>query len=191
MDLDFVLQNAIAPSKGCILIAEPFLSDPHFDRAVILLCEHHKHYGSFGFILNRATNVEVGDVVEMSSFSQTLYFGGPVENNTLHFIHKIPTIPNAILLKDGIYWGGDFDYVRSLAITDKLQAENSRFFVGYSGWGYEQLDKEIKDKSWLVLEIDLQIIFATDAQNLWQTILKNMGGKYKVFANYPKNPRFN
>lgn len=191
MDLDFVLQNAVLPSKGCLLISEPFLADPHFDRSVILLCEHHRQYGSFGFVLNRVTPLEVGDVVEMSSFNQTLYVGGPVEHNTLHFIHTMKNIPNAIPLKDGVFWGGDFDYVKSLAITNKLQPDNSRFFVGYSGWGYEQLEKEIQSKSWLVVEQNLQFIFETEAKNLWRTILKNMGGKYKVFANYPKNPRFN
>jgi putative transcriptional regulator len=191
MNLDFAPQNTILPSKGCLLVSEPFLADPHFERGVILLCEHSLEYGSFGFVLNRPTNLVVGDVVEMSNFNEILYVGGPVEHHTLHFIHTLSEIPNAILLKNGVYWGGDFDYVKSLAITDKLNPANSRFFVGYSGWGHEQLTQEIAAKSWVVTEMNLKNIFKSETNHLWRDILKNMGGKYKIFANYPKNPRHN
>jgi putative transcriptional regulator len=191
LNLDFAPTRSILPTRGILLIAEPFMTDPHFERSVILLCENHREHGAFGFILNRVTTVDVGDVIEMSSFNQSIYVGGPVEHNTLHFIHTIPSIPNAVILKDGVYWGGDFDYVKSLAIANRLNDQNSRFFIGYSGWGYAQLQDEISKKSWVATNVNLNTVFNIPAKDLWREMLRNMGGKYKVFANYPVNPRFN
>jgi putative transcriptional regulator len=191
IDLDFSASQHITPARGTILVAEPFLGDPHFERSVVLLCENHKQHGAFGFILNRQTNLEVGDVIEMSSFNQSLYVGGPVEHNTLHFIHTISAIPHAVPLRNGIYWGGDFDYVKSLAIANRINENNSRFFVGYSGWAYEQLQEEINKKSWIATNPNLNLILNTPTKDLWREVLKHMGGKYKAFSNYPLNPRFN
>jgi putative transcriptional regulator len=189
MNLD-ISQTSQQLVKGHLLVAQPFLPDPHFERSVVLVCEHGEQ-GAFGFVLSKATELQVAEVIEVSSFDQTLYVGGPMEQNTLHFIHKLPEIPNALLLKDGVYWGGDFEYVKSLAIANRLQPKNSRFFIGYSGWGKEQLQNELKENSWFVAETNLNVIFENESDKLWQVVLKNMGGKYKAFANYPKDPKLN
>jgi putative transcriptional regulator len=190
MNFNEMPQPRVAVAKTKLLIAQPFLQDKHFERSVILICEH-ENQGTFGFILTRPTNLAVSEVIEVSSFDQILHIGGPVEQNTLHFIHTLPEIPKALPLKDGVYWGGDFEYVKSLAIANRLNAENSRFFVGYSGWGKDQLLQEVQENSWFVVDYDLQFIFEQEGEKLWHNILKNLGGRYKVFANYPKDPKLN
>ncbi|MFY7788571.1 MAG: YqgE/AlgH family protein, partial [Thermoflexibacteraceae bacterium] len=100
-------------TRGHLLISEPFLPDKNFERSVVLVCEHQPTKGSFGLVLNKPTEMTVSDVVEVSSFEQTLYIGGPVEQNTLHFVHTLPEIPNAVPLRDGVFWGGDFNYIKS------------------------------------------------------------------------------
>jgi putative transcriptional regulator len=178
-------------TRGHLLISEPFLPDKNFERSVVLVCEHQPTKGSFGLVLNKSTEMTVSDVVEVSSFEQTLYIGGPVEQNTLHFVHTLSEIPNAVPLRDGVFWGGDFNYIKSLAIANRLSPTNSRFFVGYSGWGEGQLTEELKENAWILSTINLQIIFQVPTEELWKQILKNMGGRFKVVANYPTNPRLN
>jgi putative transcriptional regulator len=183
-------QQSVPLAKAKWLIAKPFLHDKHFERSVVLICEH-ENQGTFGFILTHPTNLFVSEVIDVSSFDQILHIGGPVEQNTLHFIHTLPEIPRALHLKDGVYWGGDFEYVKSLAIANRLNAENSRFFVGYSGWGKDQLNQEVQENTWFVVDYDLRFIFEQGGEKLWQNLLKNLGGRYKVFANYPKDPKLN
>ena len=79
--------SSIRVSKGSLLIAKPFLGDPNFERGVILMCEYNDQ-GSFGFVLNQVTDLMLGDVLEETIYQDIpLHLGGPVEKNTLHFIH--------------------------------------------------------------------------------------------------------
>src|SRR6218665_3318782 len=98
--------------KNKILIAEPFLGDPNFERSVVLLCEHNAE-GSFGFVLNQESSLRLADVVEGVYADFPLYIGGPVEQNTLHFIHRLgDMVDNTVEIGNGIYWSGDFESFR-------------------------------------------------------------------------------
>ncbi len=82
-------KKAIKPAQGALLISEPFLLDSYFKRAVVLIGEHDQH-GTIGFILNKPTDVKINDAVEdFPSFNVPLYFGGPVDTDTLFYIHTI------------------------------------------------------------------------------------------------------
>jgi putative transcriptional regulator len=100
-------------------------------------------------------------------------------------------LPEAVLLKDGIYWGGDFEAICELGEQGKLHERNSRFFIGYSGWGAGQLEQELLQNSWIISRGGINTIFDADPSYLWRSILKEMGGRYKVFANFPEDPRLN
>ena len=76
------------PEKGKVLISEPFLNDPNFKRTIILLTEHGEE-GSIGFVLNKPTDYMIHQVVEeFPEFDSVVYYGGPVQLNTLKFIYK-------------------------------------------------------------------------------------------------------
>jgi len=176
---------------GYLLISEPFLPDPNFERAVVLICEHKTETGSFGFILNKPTELAVAEVMEVEAVHNSVFLGGPVEQNTLHFIHTFDTIRNAIPLKNGVYWGGDFEQLRLYAESGMVSSSNCRFFMGYSGWGKNQLKTELEQNSWIIAKINLKQIFQIPPEELWRSILRIMGGKCKVFASFPDDPRLN
>ncbi len=180
------------PEKGKILISEPFLNDPNFKRTIILLTEHNEE-GSVGFILNKPTELKFNDAVDgYPDFDALIYFGGPVQINSLQFIHKAgDIIEGSIEVMPGLYWGGSFDSVKDLLEAGKLKPEDFRFFIGYSGWGDGQLMEEIGINSWIVADTKIEDIFSEEPDNLWREILKGMGKKFAILASFPENPSVN
>ncbi len=183
------LQNA---SKGSLLIAKPFLGDPNFERGVILLCAHNEQ-GTFGFVMNQVTELLLGDVMEETIYQDVpLHLGGPVEKNTLHFIHRRPDlVTGGEEIMSGVFWGGDFNQVKTLLNINTLKLDDIRFFIGYSGWSGGQLQDEIEEDSWIITDISADFLFTTPPGNFWREALRNMGGEYRSIAHYPTDPRLN
>jgi len=189
----FVSNQNEKPQRGDLLISEPYLPDPNFERTVIYLCEHDEN-GTFGFVLNKKAQVSLGDVVdEVSGNQSALFIGGPVQQDTLHFIHREAQLAGqARLVNNGIYWGGDYNLLLEMLNTRTIQTRDIRFFLGYSGWSEGQLNEELKAHSWIILKgATSEMIFDWDNQELWKACLKTMGGKYRLMSNYPKDPRMN
>ena len=179
-------------SAGEILIADPFLKDPNFMRTVIVICDHQEQ-GSFGFVLNKLYDLVLGDLIaglEDSKFP--VYMGGPVQLDTIHFLHRCPElITGGYQITDGIYWGGDFEAVAELIKEDRLTKKDIRFFIGYSGWSEGQLQEEMKQKSWITSKATSSLIFLSDADGIWKEALKQLGGEYEQMVNYPIDPQLN
>ncbi|MCU0338989.1 MAG: YqgE/AlgH family protein [Spirosomaceae bacterium] len=179
------------PHKGCLLIAEPFLGDPNFERTVVFMCEHNER-GSFGLVLNQPTNLSLNDVFSAPVATNfPLYLGGPVEQNTLHFIHRLSFVEDAIEVGEDLYWSGDYEQIVSLLNIGKITEQDIRFFIGYSGWSAGQLDGELKRNSWIVTDADAAFIFETPTEQFWREVLRRMGGEYRVKSHYPTDPRLN
>ena len=180
------------PAPGSVLISEPFMPDNNFKRSVVLLCEHQED-GSVGFILNRPLGIRINEAIEsFPEFDAELYLGGPVQTDTLHYIHRIPElIEGSVEVMDGLYWGGNFENIKILIENGQLDADQIRFFLGYSGWGEGQLLEEMKERSWIVSQTDPVTIFSHDIDNLWKHVLKNMGGQYQIMSNFPESPLLN
>jgi putative transcriptional regulator len=181
-----------APEQGSLLISEPFLLDTYFKRSVVLLTEHDQH-GTVGLILNKPTDVHLNEAVEdFPEFRVPLYFGGPVETDTLFYVHKLgQRIPGAKQIANGLWWGGDYDEIKRLIQGGDLSSEEIRFYAGYSGWEPEQLVGEMKERSWLVFESSAEFAFAEDPALLWRTVLRNLGNEYAILANFPEDPNLN
>jgi len=189
----FSSDKLIQPERGDLLISEPYLPDPNFERTVIFICEHDEN-GTIGFVLNKPASVGLAEVMDnLSEAENKLYVGGPVQQDTLHFIHRTGQLEDkAQLIKDGIYWGGDYEKLASLANRRQLPEDEIRFFIGYSGWSEGQLLNELKEKSWIVFKGDTaDMIFNTPVEQLWKRVLEEMGGKFKLISNYPIDPRLN
>lgn len=181
------------PKGGDFLISEPFLPDPNFERSVILVCENN-HEGTFGLVLNKSTDILLEDVLDEDvPFRGTLNVGGPVEQNTLHFIHRLSQpIEDSVEIGKGLFWSGNFEQVKALVRSGDADEEQVKFFLGYSGWSEGQLREELDRQSWFVKPAaTVRQVFDMEEEALWQSILKDMGGKYKVFSNYPIDPRLN
>ncbi|MEQ6166166.1 MULTISPECIES: YqgE/AlgH family protein [unclassified Ekhidna] len=192
--MDFFSSDKIVePQKGDLLISEPYLPDPNFERTVIFLCEHDEN-GTFGFVLNKAANIALSELIdEVGNYPGKVFMGGPVEKDTLHFIHREPAlIESSREVVKGVYWGGDFNKLIEMTNTRAIQTEDVRFFIGYSGWAAGQLMDEMRAKSWIVLKNTTpEMIFDWDNQDLWKACLQTMGGKFRLISNYPKDPRLN
>ncbi|MEQ8810539.1 MAG: YqgE/AlgH family protein [Imperialibacter sp.] len=183
----------VNPNKGDLLISEPYLSDPNFERSVILLCEHDVS-GSIGFVLNRLSELSLAEVIEGAPDDEIpLFIGGPVQQDTLHFVHCSPHLmEEGREIARGIYWGGDFEKLMELMSAGLVTADEARFFIGYSGWGAGQLSEELDTNSWIVNKKTApQYIFEYSHEELWRQVLKDMGGKFRAFSNFPADPRLN
>lgn len=188
----FKYKNKVKPEKGKLLISEPFLPDPNFERTIILLCENNSE-GSFGFVLNKPSLANVSDVMDdIKDYDTPAMVGGPVQQDTLHYLHRYPGIDDAVEILDGVYWGGNFERVLFLLDSKQLPHKDIRFFLGYSGWSAGQLEEELDNDSWIVSDqASEELIFDTEPDAMWKKTLKIMGGRFSVYSNYPKDPRLN
>lgn len=185
-------ENKLQPVAGRLLIAEPFLHDDYFRRAVILIAEHNEK-GTVGFILNKPLDILVTEAIpDFPEFDKFSFFGGPVQRDQLYFIHTLgDKIDGSFPIGNGLYWLGDFDQVKEMIERKEITGEEIRFFIGYAGWEPGQLDKELKEKSWFVSEADNQLIFNVDASVLWTEAVKKMGNAFAPMANFPEDPSMN
>ena len=121
--------------SGVVLLAEPFMLDRYFRRSAILLCEHNEE-GSIGFIMNRPLDLNIdGLIQDFPEFEAEVFYGGPVGNDTIHYIHNLgDLLEDSVKISSGVYWGGDFDKLKFLISSEMVQPHNIRFFMGYSGW---------------------------------------------------------
>ncbi|NNF18376.1 MAG: YqgE/AlgH family protein, partial [Flavobacteriaceae bacterium] len=166
------------PNKGNLLIAEPALTgDVSFNRSVVLLAEHNDQ-GSVGFILNKPLDYDISDLIAEIHVPFQVFNGGPVEQDNLYFIHKVPhLIENSVEISDGIYWGGNFDTTVELINNKTITSKDIRFFLGYSGWASLQLDQELLSKSWIVLPNQYEASIIEKSSNaFWKEKMMELGG---------------
>ncbi|MEO0312210.1 MAG: hypothetical protein RIQ89_1867 [Bacteroidota bacterium] len=182
----------LEPGVGRILVSEPFLLDSYFKRSVILLGEHSQE-GTIGFILNKPTDLQLNDALEdFPPFNVPLYFGGPVQTDTIHFLHTIGhRLEGSKEILPGIFWGGSLDMLKLLIETNQVSKSAIRFFAGYSGWEPDQLHEELIGKTWLISKGKAEFAFNEHPDELWGEVLKSMGSNYAVLANFPEDPSLN
>ena len=182
----------IEPGKGILLIADPFLKHPNFLRTVVFLCEHRDE-GSFGFVINRKYENTLGELIpELEGLGLPVFYGGPVQQDTLHFLHQYPNeIPGGQEVINGVFWGGDFEAVVNLLKNDELDHNKIRFYIGYSGWSNGQLTNEMNEKSWLTVNATRKLIFHHNYEEIWKDSLKHLGGDYEIMVNFPIDPQLN
>ncbi len=185
-------KNAV-PATGKLLLSEPLMDDPYFKRAVILLAHHDEKEGSTGFILNKPTEMKVGQLIkDFPEFSAPVFLGGPVNNNHLFYVHnKKDLLPTSRKIKENLYWGGDFEKLKTLIKHGEITEDDICFFAGYSGWDKGQLKVELNEKSWIVTTAKLSSLFLAEKKSLWRTILEKMGNQFSLMANFPESPALN
>ena len=181
------MKNSIEP--GTILISKPFMEDKKFEKTIILIVEHNKN-GTIGFVINKKTSIEAHELIP--DFTQTnlkIKSGGPVEKNTLFFVHTYPDlINNCQEIKDGIFWGGDIEDVIKGLENKEITGNQIAFFIGYCGWEPNQLQSEIYEGSWILHKIDLTKF--NEAIN-WSQLLIEIDEEYEVWATAPSNFHLN
>lgn len=179
--------------KGTFLIASPDIESGIFFRSVVLICEHNPS-GSFGLIMNKTLSLELPeDLTSTSNMANpniSIRAGGPIQTNQMMLLHTLDKIPNQTLqICEGAYLGGD------LAFLQEVLADDNGPFIhlcfGYSGWGAGQLEREFLDGHWYLYPASSRHIFYTNPERLWQTLLREMGGKYATISMIPEDLSLN
>jgi len=192
IDFDFFkIQRKLTPEKGRIIISEPLLSGNFFGRSTVLLVEHSSN-GSVGFILNKPLEAKINELFIMpTGYIPQLFVGGPVGGDSLFYIHTLgDQIRGSSHVKDELYWGGDFEALKLAIASGNVGPGQVKFFVGYSGWSPGQLENEIAENSWLVTEADTRLVMNSD-RNFWNESVRNAGGHYETWQNFPEDPNSN
>jgi len=177
----------------CLLVADPFLQDDHFTRTVIFLLSHVEQAGSFGLILNRPSPYRLHELVDRITRNDIVVMeGGPVGSDTLHFIHRCPTlIPDGQAISGNLFWGGDFEAVQTTLEKNQLSPTDIRFFLGYSGWGAGQLLREMEEKTWLTASLQESLLFDVSGDVLWKETVRTLGPAFRDLLHYPLDPQLN
>lgn len=181
----------LKPKTGRLLISEPNMDDANFQRSVLILAQHNQEE-TIGFILNQQTRFKINDLIEnFPKFDAKIYIGGPVERNSLHFIHTLGNqIEGSVHITDNLYWSGNFQTLMLLISQGKVTSQQVRFFAGYSGWSPGQLDYELESDSWIVANSN-KINLDKNDKKLWRDCLKNMDREYAIWSNLPEDPSLN
>ena len=191
-DIFKIQSNNVLPSRGKILISEPFLRDATFGRSVVLLIDHTEE-GSMGLIINKQLPIFVNDIIKEFKYIENipLYKGGPIATDTLFYLHTLADIPGAIPISKGLYLNGDFDEIKKYILKGNKVDRYIRFFLGYSGWESEQLSTELKENTWLVSKEENAYLMNGDTKDMWKQALEKLGSKYETWSRFPQVPTFN
>lgn len=179
-------------TAGQLLVAEPMLGDPNFDRTVVLMVEHSAE-GAMGLVLNRPSDVAVDEALPewapLVSAPAVVHIGGPVEERSGWCVARVdePGRPGFVPLLGDVGLldlGADPFEVRPVVRA-------ARLFAGYSGWGAGQLERELADDAWFVVPAQPDDPFLPDGAALWSRILARQGGPLSRLAHFPPDPSLN
>ena len=191
-DIFKIQSNNVLPSRGKILISEPFLRDATFGRSVILLVDHTEE-GSMGLVVNKPLPLLLNDIIMEFKYLDEipLYKGGPVATDTLFYLHTLAEVSGSISISKGLYLNGDFNEIKKYILQGNKISEHIRFFLGYSGWESNQLHNEIKENTWLVSEEEKSYLMKDDTKDMWRKALEKLGSKYETWSRFPQVPTLN
>ena len=178
--------------KGKILLSSPnLLSDMIFYKSIILIVDENEK-GLTGFILNRKSDLYITkDIKSTKKVKIDLFYGGPVSNNHYYLLKSENDHFESIKIHKNLYWGNNLEYLFNQIEDGLIDKDDVIFFQGYSGWDNEQLDDEIENNSWIVLENGIENTFEYKESKSWNKIIKSLGKKYRIWSNSPDDISLN
>lgn len=172
--------------RGRLIVASPGLGDPNFRHTVVLILEHLEE-GALGLVINRPSEVTLAETLpdwEGHAASPAVVFvGGPVATESLIGLGRFAAggSPRELLL-------GDIGVVDLAAAPETGKVQAARVFAGHAGWAPGQLEGELEEGGWFVLDADPQDILHDDPESLWRDVLARQGG---MFRTIPYDPGLN
>ena len=163
--------------RAALLLSMPQLQDPNFARTVVLLCDYGPD-GAFGLVLNRPTEMPASAMIRLDppvarGNDLPLWIGGPVEPERGWILLAAEPAADFKTIRDGLYLSTSLTLLRDVLETSP--APRARIIAGYAGWGPGQLDEELAHSSWLLSDVDLDLVFDTPADAMWETAIRRMG----------------
>jgi len=180
-------------NKGSFLIASPEIDAGIYFRSVVLICEHTPN-GSFGLIINKPFDIELPedlvDLKNQANPSVATRAGGPIQPNQMMLVHSSDALQDqALKICDGVYLGGDLQFLQE-AIAD-INGPSIRLCFGYTGWSAGDLEREFLGGNWFLAPGASKHVFETPPEKVWQTVLREMGGKYATLSMIPEDLSLN
>ncbi len=180
-------------TKGSFLIASPDIDEGIHFRSVVIICEHSTA-GSFGLIINKTLEIDLPpEVINTKEFvnpNVQICAGGPIQPTQMMLLHSSDRIPEQTLkLCDGVYLGGDLQFLQEMVADANGPAV--RLCFGYCGWSAGELESEFLRGEWFLHPASAKHVFETPSEKVWQTILREMGGKYATLSMIPEDLSLN
>jgi putative transcriptional regulator len=180
-------------SKGTFLIASPDLDTGIYFRSVLVICEHSPG-GSFALMINKSLEIELPEdilnIKQLINPHVQIRAGGPIQPNQMMLLHSSDQIPDQTLkVCEGVHLGGDLQFLQE-AISD-ANGPSIRLCFGYCGWGAGQLEREFLNGGWFLHPASAKYIFEIPPEKIWQSILREMGGKYATMSMIPEDLSLN
>ena len=175
--------------QGKLLVSSPALIDPNFRKTVVLIA-HHDDDGAMGLVLSRPSDVAAVEAVPLLAglpgASDPVFVGGPVQPEAFIVLAEFDDVARAA----APIMGG-LGFMPADAEPEDLSILRLRLFAGYSGWGEGQLEAELDQDSWIVVDAVPDDAFADDPDELWRTVVHRKGGPFGLMENMPYDPGLN
>jgi len=181
--------------KGRLLVANPTLSDPNFDRTVVYVLAHEPE-GALGLVLNRPSGMELEEPLprweRLAAAPAVVFVGGPVSPSSAICLAQVPAGP-ADEVEGFARLTGTLGTVDLEHDPDDLEVEIDavRVFAGHAGWAARQLDDEIRAGGWFVVPALPGDVMSADPAQLWKHVLRRQVGRMALVAGYPPDPELN
>ena len=175
--------------QGKLLVSSPALIDPNFRKTVVLIA-HHDEEGAMGLVLSRPSDVAAVDALPLLAgipgADEPIFVGGPVQPEAFMVLAEFtdPAQAAAPIMAGLGFMPADAD-------PEGLTITRLRLFAGYSGWGGGQLEDELAEDSWIVVDAVADDVFADDPDELWRAVLHRKGGAFSLMENMPFDPGLN
>ncbi|MGB5811973.1 MAG: YqgE/AlgH family protein [Polyangiales bacterium] len=167
------------------LVASPSMRCPFFNHTLVLLVDHGDE-GSFGFVLNRVTDLDMGDVFDQVGIDgrglpvagAPVLLGGPVSPETGWILYDAQGVPQpdtgrTIAVSDRIACSASLELLERIARGDG--PDTCSMVLGYAGWGAGQLESEVTEGSWIPVDLDYDLVFETPLEARWEGALATLG----------------
>ena len=175
--------------QGKLLVSSPALHDPNFRKTVVLVA-HHDHEGAMGLVLSRPSELAAVDAVPalegLPGATDPVFVGGPVQPDAFMVLAEFDDVEDAaapIMEQLG--------FMAAESEPEDLSIRRMRLFAGYSGWGTGQLEAELEESSWIVVDALTDDAFADDPDALWRAVLQRKGGPFELMVDMPFDPGLN
>ena len=175
--------------QGKLLVSSPALHDPNFRKTVVLIA-HHDEEGAMGLVLSRPSEVlavaAVPSLEGLPGADDPVFVGGPVQPEAFMVLAEFDDVDEAaapIMERLG--------FMPADAEPDDLSITRLRLFSGYSGWGTGQLEYELEEVAWIVVDAETADAFADDPEELWRPVLHRKGGPFELMVDMPFDPGLN
>ncbi len=173
---------------GRFLVAAPSMPDERFQKSVVFICKHDDD-GALGIIVNnKVDDLPLGQVFKQLGIDgpggdSPVLFGGPVETSRGLVLHSADyKRDETLLIEGGMALTASLEILKDMA--GGAGPKNAWLALGHSGWAPGQLDQEMQDNAWLVVDADAELVFDANFDSKWQRVLDRLGGKGRAAGRF-------